>query len=171
MIHFYQLGSTHNNWCFLWLVLNFTFLVVVRACLQTAMDKQISDKFKELSLRMLQMQEQIREFLIEARQTRQMQQDLTIWLAALGPRSDAIPIRHITNLLFLSPTMINVHIIFTLLLKWKLHISLALNSWLDFLKKKKKTKFQFLSYFKKTTIGHRIFSHGWLNFRLAVKDS
>lgn len=48
----------------------------------TAMEKTISDKFDEFSTRLLQMQDHIQESLLESRQVRQSQQDLSDRVAA-----------------------------------------------------------------------------------------
>lgn len=47
---------------------------------------------------MLQMQEQIKESLLELRQAHQLQWYLSVRLAALEPKIDSVPVSHSTNL-------------------------------------------------------------------------
>lgn len=49
------------------------------------------------------MQEQLQEAIMEARQTRQLQQDLSVCIAALEPRQDPQPVSHLPNTAFTYP--------------------------------------------------------------------
>lgn len=58
------------------------------------------------------MEEQIQESLLEAKQARQIQQDLSLRVAALEPKSDKIPVSHAKNPLFIPHSHEQRHQIF-----------------------------------------------------------
>lgn len=66
---------------------------------KTAMEKNISEGFDGFS-KILQMQEQLKQSLLESRQARQIQQDLSVRLAALELQINSVPVSHTTNPLF-----------------------------------------------------------------------
>lgn len=77
--------------------------------------------------RLLQMQEQIQESLLETRQPRQMQGDLSVCVASLEPKLDSLPVNHITSPLFVPPPLEQRPHFFHTPLKWKFHVLMALN--------------------------------------------
>lgn len=78
--------------------------------LKSTSEKTISDKFDELSARMLQMQEQIK--FIGSKQAKEIQQDLSLPATALEPKSDNTFESHVTNPLFVRPNYEQRHLIF-----------------------------------------------------------
>lgn len=73
------------------------------------------------------MQEQIQESLLETRQARQMQGDLSVCVTSLEPTLDSLPVNHITNPLFVPPPLEQRRHFFHTPLEWKFHVLMALN--------------------------------------------